>query len=85
MVVIVYLSNKRFSVLSTVLEHGRVVSSTQKTFRARDEVECSNVFLITANNPGVLKNSTEHSKPLFLTLRQFPYMSLLAAVHHYGL
>ena len=47
--------------LSTVFEHKRVASNMQKNFRARDAVECSNVFLSAGNNPGVLKNSTEHS------------------------
>ena len=61
-----------FKVLSTVFEHDRIVSSTQKNFRARDAVECSNVFLSAGNNPGVLKNSTEHAEPLFITFRQFP-------------
>ena len=36
-------------------EHERVVSGTQKNFRARDAVECSNVFLSAGNNSGVLK------------------------------
>ena len=34
-------------------EHDRVVSSTQKSFRERDAVECSNVFLSAGNNPGM--------------------------------
>ena len=42
--------------LSTVFEHDRVVSSTQKNFRARDGVECSNVFLSAGNSPGVDDN-----------------------------
>ena len=54
--------------LSTVFEHDRVVSSTQKTFRARDAVERSNVFLSAGSNPGVLKNSTEHAETLFIAL-----------------
>ena len=33
---------------------GCFVSSTQKTFRALDAVECFNVFLSAGNNPGVL-------------------------------
>ena len=53
-------------------EHDRAVSSTQKKFRARDGVECSDVFLSAGNNPGVLKNSTEHAEPMFITFRQFP-------------
>ena len=53
-------------------EHDRVASSTQKNFRARDAVECSDVFLSAGNNPGVLINSTEHAEPLFVTFRQFP-------------
>ena len=57
--------------LSTVFEHDTVVSSTQKNFRARDAVECSNVFLSAGNNPGVLKNSTENAEPLFIAFRQF--------------
>ena len=57
--------------LSTVFEHDRVVSSTQKNVRARDVVECSNVFLSAGNNPGVLKNSTEHAETLFIAFRQF--------------
>ena len=57
--------------LSTVLEHDMVVSSTQKNFRARDAVECSKVFLSAGNNLGELKNSTEHAEPLFIRLRQF--------------
>ena len=35
-------------------EHDRTVSSTQKNFKARYAVECSNVFLSVGNNPGVL-------------------------------
>ena len=54
--------------LSTVFEHDRTVSSTQKNFRARDTVTAG-------NNPGVLKNSTEHAKPLFIAFRQFPQMT----------
>ena len=41
----------------------------QKKIRARDTVGCSNVFLCAGNNPGVLKNSTEHAEP-FLGLFQ---------------
>ena len=29
-------------------------------------------FLSARNYPGVLKNSTEHTEPLFITFRQFP-------------
>ena len=61
--------------LSTVFEHDRVVSSTQKSFRARDAVECSDVFLSAGNNPVVLKNSTEHAEPLFIAFGQFPQMT----------
>ena len=57
--------------LSTVFEHDRVVSSTQKNSGAQDAFECSNVFLSARNNPGVLKNSTEHTEPLFITFRQY--------------
>ena len=63
-----------FRVLSTVFEHDRVVSSKQKNFRARDAVDCSNVFLSAGNNPGVLKNSTEHAETLFIAFRQFSQM-----------
>ena len=55
-----------------VFEHDKVVSSTQKNFRARDAVECCNVFLSAGNNRGVLKNSTEHAETLFIAFRQFP-------------
>ena len=61
--------------LSTVFEHDRVVSSMQKNFRARDAVECSNVFLSAGNNPGVLKNSTEHAETSFIAFRQFPQVN----------
>ena len=54
--------------LSTVFEHDRAVSSTQKNVRARDAVKCSNVFLSAGNNSGMLKNSTEHAEPLFIAL-----------------
>ena len=64
--------------LSTVFEHDKVVSSTQKTFRARDAVECSNVFLCTGNNPGVLKNGSEHTERLFIVFRQFPQMTSIS-------
>ena len=60
---------------STIFEHDRVVSSTQKNFRARDAVECSDVFLSAGNNPGVLKNSTEHAETFFIAFRQFPQMT----------
>ena len=61
--------------LSTVYEHNRAFSSTQKNFRARESVECSNVFLSAENNPGVLKNSTEHAETLFIAFRQFPQVN----------
>ena len=64
--------------LSTVFERDRVVSSTQKNFRARDAVECSNVFLSAGNNPGVLKNSTEHAETLFIALKQFSQMTSIS-------
>ena len=64
--------------LITVFENGRVVSSTQKKFRARDAVKCFNIFLSAGNNPGVLKNSSEHAKPLFIEFRQFPQMTLIS-------
>ena len=64
--------------LSTVFEHDRVVSGTQKNFRTRDAVECSNVFLSAGNNPGVLKNSTEHAETLFIAFRQFPQMTSIS-------
>ena len=57
--------------LSTVFEHDRIVSSTQKNFRVREAVERSNVFLNAGNNPGVTKNSTEHVETLFIAFRQF--------------
>ena len=60
---------------STVFEHDRVVSSTQKNFRARDAVECSDVVLSAGNSPGVLKNSTEHAETLFIAFRQFPQVN----------
>ena len=55
--------------LSTVFEHDRIVSSTQKSLSARDAVECSNAFLSAGNNPGVLKNSTEHAELLFFYVK----------------
>ena len=60
--------------LSTVFEHDRVVSSSQKSFRALSAVECSDVSLSAGNNPGVLKNSTEHAETLFMFIafKQFP-------------
>ena len=64
--------------LSSVFEHDRVVSSMQKSFRARDAVECSDVFLSAGNNPGVLKNSTEYAEPLFIVFRQFPQMTSIS-------
>ena len=64
--------------LSTVFEDDRVVSSTQKNFRARDGVECSDVFLSSGNNPGVLKNSTEHAETLFIAFRQFSQMTSIS-------
>ena len=63
------------SVLFLARQPLRVVSSTQKKFRARDEVECSNVSLSAGNNPGVLKNSTEHAETLYIAFRQFPQVS----------
>ena len=57
--------------LSTVFEHNRIVSSTQKNFRAWDAVKSSNIFLSAGNNSGVIKNSTEHAEPLFIVFRQF--------------
>ena len=61
--------------ISTVFEHDRVVSSTQKNFRARDAVECPDVFLSAGNNPGVLKNATEHAETFFIAFRQFPQVN----------
>ena len=65
--------------LSTVFEHDRVVSSTQNILehetQSRDAVECSNIFLSAGNNPGVLKNSTEHAETLFIAFRQFPQVN----------
>ena len=46
---------------------------TQNNFRARDAVECSNVFLSAGNNPVVLKNSTELAEPLFIALTVHVY------------
>ena len=40
--------------LGTVFQQAWVVSSTQKDFRVRDAVECSEDFLSAGNNPGVL-------------------------------
>ena len=57
--------------LSTVFEKDRVVSRTQENFRARDAVECCNVLLSAGNNPGLLRNSTEDTEPLFITFGQF--------------
>ena len=34
-----------------------------------------NVFLSAGNNPGVLKNSTEHTETLFIAFRQFPQVN----------
>ena len=42
------------SMLSTVFQHDRIVSSIQKKFTAQDVVECSNVSLSAENNSGVL-------------------------------
>ena len=38
-----------------------------------EQTDSSNVFLALKNNPGVLHNSTEHSKPLFIAFRQSIY------------
>ena len=62
------INRQRFSMLSTIFGHDWVVSSTQKRFRARDAVECSNVFLSAGSNPGVLKNSTKHAEPFLLRI-----------------
>ena len=64
--------------ISTVFEHDRVVSSTQKNFKARDAVECSNVFLSAGNNTGVLKSSTEHAESLFIAFRHFPQITSIS-------
>ena len=69
--------------LSTVFEHDRVVSSMQKNFRAQDAVSCSNVFLSAGNNPGVLKNSTEHAETLFIAFRQFPQVNSIQLMTMY--
>ena len=61
--------------LTTVFEHDRVASTMQKNFRARDAVECSNVFPNAGNNPKVFKNSTEHVETLFIVFRQFPQVN----------
>ena len=44
-----------------------------KNFRARDAIECSDVFLHAGNNPFMLKNSTEHAEPLFIALTVHVY------------
>ena len=46
-----------------------------ENFRLRGAVECSNVFLSAGNNPGVLKNSTEHAETLFIVFKQFPHVN----------
>ena len=51
--------------LSTVFEHDRVVSSKQKNSSGLT------FFQVAGNNPGVLKNSTEHAETLFIAFRQF--------------
>ena len=71
--------------LNTVSEHDRVVSSTKKNFRARAAVECSNIFLSAGNNPGVLKNSTEHAETLFTAFRQFPQVNSIQLTNVLGL
>ena len=40
---------------STLFEHDKVDSSNQKNFRARDTVECSNIFLSAGNDPRYLE------------------------------
>ena len=50
-----------------VLEHARVVSSMQKSFRTR---------VTTGSSPGVLINSTEHAGSFFITFEQLPYTAL---------
>ena len=50
--------------LSTVIEHDRVASDTKKTFRARDAVECSNVYLSVGNKRGVLRMLNHCLSPL---------------------
>ena len=52
-------------------------------FRARDAVDCFNVFLSAGNNPGVLKNSTEHAEALFIALRQFPQVNSIQLMTMY--
>ena len=64
--------------LSTVFEHDRVVSSTQKNFGARNAVECFTIFLSVGNNPGMLKNSTEHAETLFIAFIQFSQMTSIS-------
>ena len=56
---------------STVFEHSRGASSTWKNIRALDCVSCSKIFPSAENNPGVLKNSTEHAEPLLIALVDF--------------
>ena len=51
--------------LSTVFEHDRVVSSTQRSFGARDAVECFKGILRAANSP---PKNTEHAELLSITL-----------------
>ena len=57
-----------FSILSTVLEHSRIVSWTQKNVRALDCISCSKLFLHAGNSCVLLLNSTEHAEPLFIAL-----------------
>ena len=58
--------NKQWlSALSTISEHSKIVSSTQKNV---DCVSCSKTFLRAGNNPVVLKNGAEHAEALFIAL-----------------
>ena len=40
-------------------------------------------FLTAGNNPGVLKNSTEHAETLFIAFRQFPQVNSIQLMTMY--
>ena len=61
-------NKKWFSLLSTVLEHSRVVFSTYKSTGTLDCISCSKIFLCAENSSFVLKNSSGHAEPLFIAL-----------------
>ena len=75
-------SSKSINAINNVSACSLLFLSTAGLFPARRKISehavDSNVFLSAGNNPGVLKNSTEHAETLFIAFRQFPQITSIS-------